>query len=89
VGKDPKIPLYIVPGQRNAERYPAYSRLDLTFRRTYTTRWGTLTPYAQVLNATNRKNVLFYFYNYDQTPATRSGASMFPLLPTIGFETTF
>jgi hypothetical protein len=89
VGTDPEIPLYIVPGQRNAERYPAYSRLDLTFRRTYRKRWGTLTPYAQVLNATNRKNVLFYFYNYDQSPATRSGASMFPLLPTIGIETTF
>jgi hypothetical protein len=89
VGKDPKIPLYIVPGERNAERYPAYTRLDLTFRRTWTHRWGTLTPYLQVLNATNRKNVLFYFYNYDRTPATRSGASMFPLLPTIGLETTF
>jgi len=89
LGDDPKIPLYIVPGERNAERYPAYTRLDLTFRRTYTHRWGTLTPYLQVLNATNRKNVLFYFYNYDRTPATRSGASMFPLLPTIGLETTF
>ena len=52
---EPEIPLYIVPGQRNAERYPAYSRLDLTFRRTFKKRWGTLTPYAQVLNATNRK----------------------------------
>jgi hypothetical protein len=89
VGTDPEIPLYIVPGQRNAERYPAYSRLDLTFRRTYTTRWGKLTPYAQVLNATNRKNVLFYYYHYDSNPATRSGASMFPILPTIGLETTF
>ncbi|HVG43780.1 MAG TPA: TonB-dependent receptor [Longimicrobium sp.] len=89
VGTDPEIPLYIVPGQRNAERYPAYTRLDLTFRRTFARRWGTLTPYVQVLNATNRKNVLFYFYNYDRSPATRSGASMFPLLPTIGIETTF
>jgi hypothetical protein len=33
--------------------------------------------------------VLFYFYNYDRAPATPSGASMFPLLPTIGVETTF
>jgi hypothetical protein len=89
VGKDPQIPIYIVPGQRNAERYPPYTRLDLTFRRTYTRRWGTLTPYVQVLNATNRKNVLFYFFNYDQSPATRSGVSMFPLLPTIGLEAMF
>jgi hypothetical protein len=88
-GEDPQIPIYIVPGQRNGQRYPAYSRLDLTLRRTYTHRWGTLTPYLQVLNATNRKNVLFYFYNFDQTPATRSGISMFPVLPTIGLEATF
>jgi hypothetical protein len=81
--------VYVVPGQRNAQRYPAYSRLDLTFRRTYTHRWGTLTPYLQVLNATNRKNVLFYFYNFDHTPATRSGVSMFPALPTIGVEAAF
>jgi hypothetical protein len=89
VGTDPSIPVYIVPGQRNGQRYPAYSRLDLTFRRTYARRWGTLTPYLQVLNATNRKNVLFYFYNFDQQPATRSGVSMFPVLPSIGVEATF
>jgi hypothetical protein len=89
VGENPDVPMFIVPGQRNAQRYPAYSRLDLTFRRTYTHRWGTLTPYLQVLNATNRKNVLFYFYNFDRTPATRSGVSMFPVLPTIGVEATF
>ncbi|HSU15341.1 MAG TPA: TonB-dependent receptor [Longimicrobium sp.] len=89
VGDDPETPVFIVPGQRNAQRYPAYSRLDLTFRRTYTHRWGTLTPYLQVLNATNRKNVLFYFYNFDHTPATRSGVSMFPVLPTIGVEAAF
>lgn len=89
VGEDPQIPTYIVPGQRNAERYPAYARLDLTFRRPYRKRWGTLTPYAQVLNATNRKNVLFYFYNFDRSPATRAGVSMFPALPTLGLEATF
>jgi hypothetical protein len=89
IGKDPQVPIYVVPGDRNRQRYPSYSRLDLTFRRSYTRRWGKLTPYAQVLNATNRKNVLFYFYNFDHDPPTRSGVSMFPVLPTIGIETTF
>ncbi|HKP77477.1 MAG TPA: TonB-dependent receptor, partial [Longimicrobiaceae bacterium] len=89
VGEAPEIPTYVVLGRRNAERYPAYTRVDLTFRRTYTRRWGTLTPYLQVLNATNRKNVLFYFFNFDRSPATRSGVSMFPLLPTIGLEAAF
>lgn len=89
IGKDPQLPIYVVPGERNGQRYPAYSRLDLTFRRTYHPRWGTITPYAQVLNATNRKNVLFYFYNFDNDPPTRSGISMFPVLPTLGLEATF
>ena len=89
VGKDPEVPIYVVPGERNRQRYPSYSRLDLTFRREYTRRWGTLTPYLQVLNTTNRKNVLFYFYNFDNDPPTRSGISMFPVLPTIGLEATF
>jgi hypothetical protein len=36
-----------------------------------------------------RPNALFYFYTYSDTPATRSGISMFPVLPTIGVEATF
>jgi hypothetical protein len=82
-------PLFVVPGTRNAERYPAYHRLDITFRRTYRPHWGTLTPYLQVLNVYNRRNVLFYFYNYDRTPPTRSGISMFPVLPALGVEVSF
>lgn len=88
-GEDPEIPLYVVLGDRNRERYPAYHRLDLTLRRPYQRRWGTFTPYLQVLNVYNQRNVLFYFYNYDRTPATRSGISMFPLLPSIGIEASF
>jgi hypothetical protein len=86
---DPEIPRWIVPGRRNAERYPAYHRLDLTLRRPLKKRWGTLTPYFQLLNAYNQKNVLFYFYRYDQTVPTRSGVTMFPVLPAIGVEGTF
>jgi hypothetical protein len=33
--------------------------------------------------------VLFYFYQFDTNPPTRSGVSMFPVLPTIGLEATF
>ncbi|HKO19788.1 MAG TPA: hypothetical protein VJU82_12965, partial [Acidobacteriaceae bacterium] len=86
---DPDLPTWIVPGQRNAQRYPAYHRLDLTLRRPTKRRWGTFTPYVQVLNAYNRRNVLFYFYRYDRNPPTRSGVSMFPVLPAIGVEGSF
>ncbi|HEX6369279.1 MAG TPA: TonB-dependent receptor [Longimicrobium sp.] len=87
--EDPSVPYYVVPGDRNRERYPAYHRLDLTVRRPYVRRWGTFTPYLQVLNVYNQRNVLFYFFNYDRTPPTRSGISMFPLLPSIGVEASF
>jgi hypothetical protein len=74
---------------RNASRYPTYHRLDVSLRKTLQKSWGTLTPYVDVLNVYNRKNVLFYFYEYQEDPPVRSGISMFPLLPTIGVEASF
>lgn len=85
----PGSDLGIVLGPRNGERFPTYHRLDLSFRRTYTKSWGELRPYVNVVNVYNRKNPLFYFYEYDRSPARRSGISMFPLLPTIGLEVSF
>ena len=79
----------VLLGERNAERYPAYHRLDLSLRKPMQKSWGQITPYLQVLNVYNRKNVLFYFYDYNRTPAMRSGVSMFPLLPTVGVELVF
>jgi hypothetical protein len=83
------LPVGVVLGPRNAERYPAYHRLDVTVRRSIERRWGNYAPYLQVLNIYNRRNVLFYFYDYDRTPAVRSGYSMFPFLPAIGVEVEF
>ena len=79
----------VVLGPRNGERYPTYHRLDFSVRKTFVKGWGTLTPYVDVLNLYNRRNVLFYFFEYDLTPPTRSGVSMFPILPTLGVELTF
>jgi hypothetical protein len=81
--------LAVVLGNRNAERYPTYHRLDLSLRKTFMKRWGTLTPHVDILNVYNRRNVLFYFYEYNKTPPVRSGISMFPFLPTVGVEMTF
>lgn len=83
------LPLFVVLGDRNGERYPAYHRLDVTVRKPVVRSWGGYTPYLQVLNVYNRRNVLFYFYDYDRSPAVRSGFSMFPILPAIGVEVTF
>ncbi len=86
---DEEIPVYVQLGRRNAERYPAYHRLDVTVRRTFERSWGEWTPYLQVLNVYNRRNVLWYFYNYDRSPPVRSGLSMFPVLPALGVEISF
>ena len=79
----------VVLGDRNSARYPAYHRLDLSFRRTSVKSWGTLTPYVSLVNVYNRRNVLFYFFEYQRSPPVRSGVSMFPVLPTFGLEVRF
>ena len=48
-----------------------------------------MVPYLSVVNLYNRKNVLFYFFDYGADPPTRAGVSMIPLLPTIGLEVSF
>jgi hypothetical protein len=66
-----------------------YHRLDSSARKTFRKSWGTLVPYVNVLNVYNRRNPLFYFFEYEQTPPVRAGVSMFPVLPTFGLEVTF
>ena len=79
----------MVLGPRNGARYPARHRLDVSFRKPIEKGWGRLTPYLSVINLYNQKNVLFYFFNYEASPPTRSGVSMIPFLPTLGVEVSF
>jgi hypothetical protein len=79
----------VVLSQRNATRYPARHRLDISLRWGVEKSWGRMTPYVSILNVYNRKNVLFYFFEYQQDPPVRTGISMFPILPTIGLEVSF
>jgi hypothetical protein len=86
---DPTGGFGVVLADRNSARYPTYHRLDLSFRRTFAKSWGSLTPYLNLVNVYNQRNVLFYFYEYERQPAVRSGVSMFPVLPTVGLEVRF
>ena len=79
----------VVLGPRNGSRYPARHRLDLSLRKTVTKGWGTITPYMSIINVYNKKNVLFYFFDYQSSPPTRQGVSMIPFLPTVGVEVSF
>jgi hypothetical protein len=79
----------VVLSDRNASRYPARHRLDVSLRWNLERSWGRMTPYVSVLNVYNRKNVLFHFYEYQRDPPIRTGISMFPFLPTLGLEVSF
>jgi hypothetical protein len=87
--RDEEFTRYVVLGERNVNRYPAYHRLDVGVRREFARRWGSWTPYLQVVNLYDRRNVLFYFFDYDRSPPIRSGISMFPVLPSLGVDVSF
>jgi len=88
-GQDGEGVYGVVLEDRNQVRYPARHRLDVSLRWTVDRSWGRMTPYLSVLNVYNRKNVLFYFFEYSQSPPVRTGISMFPFLPTLGMEVSF
>jgi hypothetical protein len=88
-GDDEEIQRAVVLGGRNAQRYPAYHRLDLSIRREFVRRWGTAAPFLDILNIYDRRNVLFYFYDYAADPPVRAGLSMLPVVPTLGLEVRF
>ena len=75
--------------RRNRARYPSYHRLDVSLRWEVNKWGGILRPYFQVANIYNRRNVFVYTYHYDDRPATRTGISQLPLLPSFGLEFVF
>ena len=76
-------------GPRNGERYPAHHRLDISLRKVIRKRWGVVTPWLNVLNVYNRKNVVFYDYDDFHGEPGRQGVSLVPVLPTLGVEVSF
>jgi hypothetical protein len=73
----------------NGERYPTYTRLDVSFRWQFEKWGGRWEPFVQLANVYNRKNPFVYVFDYDVSPATRTGVSQIPLLPTFGVEFWF
>lgn len=73
----------------NGQRYPTYTRLDVSFRWQFEKWGGQWEPYVQLANVYNRKNPFLYVFDYDAAPPTRTGVSQIPLLPTFGVEFWF
>ena len=78
-----------VGGARNTSRYPSFQRLDLMLSRRFTRGRTTWTPYLQVVNAYNRRNVFIYTFDYTANPPEREATSQFPFLPSLGLTVEF
>lgn len=75
-------------GEHNSARLPGYFRLDVAARKSYAKRWFgrevTLSPYLQILNVLNTRNVLIA-----DGWSTAAGIPQLPILPTFGVEWKF
>jgi outer membrane receptor protein involved in Fe transport len=78
----------VLLGEHNSARLPGYLRLDVAARKSYDKHWFgreiTLSPYLQILNVLNTKNLLIA----DSSPYGE-GIPQFPILPTFGVEWKF
>jgi hypothetical protein len=70
--------------ERNGERLPLASRIDLSLTRRGDGRGVSFSPFLSVMNLYNAKNVFAYLYDYDDRPPKRIGLQQFPIFPTIG-----
>lgn len=82
-------------GDYNSASLPAYWRLDVSARKSYDKRWFgksmIVTPYIQIINALNTKNVLIsepVLYGPGQSGALEHMPQL-PVLPTFGLEWRF
>ncbi len=86
---DPMLDVYFAPTQINQIRLPHYSRLDIsiTWQKQFKT-WK-ISPYLQIFNVGNRKNIWFATYDFEDGEPTLEEQNMFPILPTIGITMEF
>ena len=77
---------FILEGEKNAYRLPAYHRLDIGLF--YTTTWfkKNVEMYMQVINVYNNKNVWFRNWDMTKNPSVQDDVNMLPLLPTLGIN---
>lgn len=85
----PYTGLQDIPGEKNGARFPSYFRIDLSYIR-------TIKPFGingkfkfQVINATNHFNVLIGQTIPNTNPSMIRAFSMFPVIPSFGFELEF
>jgi hypothetical protein len=84
----------IIYSYQDRVRLPHYLRWDFSTKLLFTNSWGTIEPYLEFINVTNRDNVGGRSYyvslddNGDPTLVTRDSAQ-FPFIPFIGVNVTW
>ncbi len=79
----------LYPTTINNLRLPAYARLDISITYERHFRGWSISPYLQIFNIGNRKNIWFVEYDSNQGEPDIDTQGMFPLLPTIGVNFAF
>jgi outer membrane receptor protein involved in Fe transport len=85
----------VLLGEHNSERLPTYLRLDVAVRKEYEKSWFggiKITPYLQILNVLNSRNVLAAEPNQHYFPTGEVANEYYPqlpFLPTFGVEWRF
>lgn len=80
----------LIVGRVNASRLPSYHRLDISFSRKGTFfGLGEAEWQLQVINAYSRRNIWFYNYDLDKSPARREAVQLLPILPSITYTLSF
>jgi hypothetical protein len=83
----------LYPSEINKYRLPYYSRLDLSLNYEIQYDGWSLSPYIQIFNVLNRKNVWFIRYKNEIKNGALyqkiSTVNMFPILPSIGISVKF
>jgi len=81
---DDKDPYWVeLEGKKNQVRYPPYLRLDISSSKVFYFGNNELDLKVSVFNVLNRRNVFFYYYDYDKEPPVKKPFYMLPIIPSI------
>jgi len=77
------------PTRINNIRLPDYVRLDISLKYNFQFDGWSISPFLQIYNITNRGNVWFISYDYENGVPEIEEQYMLPILPTLGANITF
>jgi hypothetical protein len=82
-------PQFFDSDYHNGYRVEPYHRLDVAYRLRYEYKRWTFSPFFEIVNIYNQKNVLTKSYELGYNPIKVSDTHQLPFLPSIGFTAEF